>query len=140
MENALRALWISLLGVALAASSISTSPAQDAASQAAPTRILVNPGQTTQTINGSLRGYESRRFTFEARAGQQMDVRLTSNNRFPYFNVLDPRGNAIFTGSGSVNPGTFSDRLALSGNHTIDVYLMRAQRQNSVVHARCNGI
>src|SRR5216683_3203418 len=128
----MRLVRVSLVAVALAASNAGFPSAQE--QSVAPTRILTNPGQTTQSIEGSLKGYEGRRFIFAGRPGRQMDVRLTSNNRFLYFNVLDPRGNAVFNGSASADPGRFSDRLDLAGSYAIDLYLMRneARRASTV--------
>lgn len=115
-----------MMSVLAAAILASAAPLRAQQTDAPPTRLLlVRAGQTTQTVTGTIRGRGESRYALAGRAGDRLDVRVTSPNRFLYFNVLGPGGDALYVGSGEANPGHASVRLPAAGRYTLVVYLMR---------------
>lgn len=87
-------------------------------------RVQFAPGASAKAITGKIKGYDGARYLIGARAGQTLTVTLKTSNASSYFNVTAPGADAaMFVGSTSGN--TFSARLAATGDHVIDVYLMR---------------
>ena len=90
-------------------------------------------GQSSATIEGTVKGYQTIDYTLRARAGQNMNVTLKTSNGANYFNVLPPGSNdeAIFVGSSDGND--WAGVLPADGDYKIRVYLMRsAARRNEV--------
>jgi len=87
-------------------------------------QVQFQPGKTSASIKGHLKGDETVDYLLRAAAGQTMDVTLKASNLFTYFNVLPPNDEtALFVGSSSGNH--FADALPKDGEYTIRVYLMR---------------
>jgi hypothetical protein len=83
-------------------------------------------GATHVTKSGRIRGDESVQYVVNVRAGQRLAVSMSSDNGMAYFNVLPPGSReAIFIGPGEADP-SFDRIVERSGNHVIDVYLIRA--------------
>jgi hypothetical protein len=99
-------------------------------------------GESSTTIKGSLKGYETVDYKLRANAGQAMSVTLKTNNSANYFNVLPPGSKdvAVFVGSTSGNEWT--GKLETDGEYTVRVYLMRsaARRDEKANYALTVGV
>jgi len=88
-------------------------------------------GASSATLKGTIKGDRIVDYRLRARAGQTLSVSLKTDHGANYFNVLSPgsRDEAIFIGS---TQGTaWSGQLAMDGEYTVRVYLMRsAARRN----------
>ena len=81
-------------------------------------------GSSGTTIEGSITGDESVRYSVGVSAGQVMDVQLDTDNASNYFNITAPGASeALYNGSISGNGTSFV--VPSSGNYVVDVYLMR---------------
>lgn len=87
-------------------------------------------GKSEATIKGSIQGYEVVDYTLRAKAGQQMQVMLSTRHGANYFNVLPPGSEAaLFVGSSSGKD--WQGVLPDDGEYRVRVYLMRsAARRN----------
>lgn len=86
--------------------------------------IRFERGASSATRRGALKGYETRTYYLDVRAGQSLAVSLQTSNRSGYFNITAPRATqALFNGSSSGL--RYNGRAAVSGRYKIDVYLMR---------------
>lgn len=94
--------------------------------------VKFGTGQASATIEGSLKGYDTNRYLLGAKAGQRMSIKLKPSNLACYFNVIEPNADsAIFIGSTS--GFEYSGALRVSGQHRVEVYLMRsAARRNEI--------
>lgn len=92
--------------------------------------IRFDRGATFKTLTGTIRGYDGVKYLVGAAAGQVMSVLFKPGNRACYMNVAAPGSEtAIFNGSSTGNE--YAGNLQVSGNCTIQVYLMRsAARRN----------
>lgn len=87
-------------------------------------RVQFAPGASAKAIAGRIKGYDGVRYLVGAEAGQTLTVTLKSTNASTNFNVTAPGADAaLFVGSTSGK--RFSRKLAASGDHVVDVYLMR---------------
>lgn len=94
-------------------------------------------GASSTTIKSSITGYQSVNYTLDAKSGQNMTVKLKTNNGSNYFNIYapgkGPGDQGMFNSSTSGN--SFSGVLPASGTYTISVYLMRnAARRNETAN------
>ncbi|WP_200940939.1 hypothetical protein [Devosia sp. Leaf420] len=81
-------------------------------------------GTSGTTVEDSITGNESVRYSIGVSAGQTMDVQLDTDNSSNYFNITAPGASeALFNGSISGNDTSLV--VPSSGNYIIDVYLMR---------------
>ncbi|MEM8572375.1 MAG: SH3 domain-containing protein [Pseudomonadota bacterium] len=91
-------------------------------------------GTTGTTINDTIIGYGTVTYSLGAEAGQRMRVTLTPSNLATYFNVYGPGnapGDAALANSGlggemMAEINLFDAVLPLSGEYTIQVYMMRS--------------
>jgi hypothetical protein len=100
-------------------------------------RVQFEPGASSATIEGSIKGYETIDYILNAKEGQYMNVSMATKNGANYFNILEPGETevAIFVGSSSGNQ--FEGVTKKSGDYKIRVYLMRsAARRNEVANYR----
>lgn len=99
--------------------------ATHAVAQIITTNLAFARGQTSATVNGAIRGDQTRDYVVRASAGQVMSVRM-SGSPIVYFNVTPPgsNGEAIHIGSDAGN--SFSGTLSVSGAYIVRVYQMRA--------------
>lgn len=108
-----------LLSIALAGSMLTPALAQ-----VRNETVRFPRGTSGTTIEDSIRGNESVRYSIGVLAGQTMDVQLDTDNSSTYFNIAAPGASeALFNGSISGNSTSFV--VPSSGNYIIDVYLMR---------------
>ncbi len=94
--------------------------------------VKFGAGQNAATLKGRLKGNDTNTYLLGAKAGQTMSITFSPSNLSCYFNLLEPGADsAVFIGSTSGNE--FSGSLQKSGQHRVDVYLMRnAARRNEV--------
>lgn len=86
--------------------------------------IRFERGAASATRRGAIKGYETRTYFLDVRAGQPVTVSLQSSNRSGYFNITAPRADqALF--NGSTSGARYQGRAAVSGRYKIEVYLMR---------------
>ena len=92
--------------------------------------VRFKPGATSTTLSGTIRGYDGTKYSVGATAGQVMSVLFKPSNRSCYMNVWVPGADsAAFDGAATGNE--YSANLAVTGNYTIQIYLMRnAARRN----------
>ena len=111
-----------LAGTALA---LAVPIATQAIAQIITTNLVFARGQSSATVNGTIRGDQIRDYVVRASAGQVMTVRM-SGSPIVYFNVMPPgsNGEGIHTGSDAGN--NFSGTLSVSGAYIVRVYQMRA--------------
>jgi len=91
-------------------------------------RVQFARGATSATLQGTIAGWQSINYRLGAAAGQTLRVSIRTSNTSAYFNVYAPgqepgRGEAMFIGSSAGDSMTAP--LTASGEHTIQVYLMR---------------
>ncbi len=112
--------------LALAMLSASVGVAQDARNET----VRFDRGTSGTTIQDSITGYETVRYSVGVTAGQRMSVQLDTFHPSTYFNITAPGAQAaLFIGSIEGNGTSFV--IPSSGNYIIDVYMMRnAARRN----------
>jgi len=86
--------------------------------------VLIYKDQNHLSFKHSIQGYNFVDYVFEAKAGQSVDIRLSSTNLSNYFNLQHAEETtALFIGSTSGNH--YKAILPKHGQYTIRVYLMR---------------
>jgi hypothetical protein len=96
-------------------------------------RVRFAAGTHSATVTGTVRGYAYRDYVVNARAGQTIDVKLTSANDFAVFTVFLPNGDNL---EGAMESNKFSGELPSNGNYKIRVMMMRAEarRRGSIAN------
>jgi hypothetical protein len=92
------------------------------ASQKQPQRIRFERGKSSATIHGHLAGFDTQDYVVGARAGQQMDIRLTASNPETYFVLYSIKGNATDMNE----TDHYSLETTESGDYVIRVFMMRS--------------
>ena len=88
---------------------------------------------TSKEIEGSLKGYASVRYVVDAKAGQNLQVRLRPTKADAYFDIMPPDdGRALHAGR---NGDFWSGVLPTSGMYTINVYQMRSAARRGALAA-----
>ncbi|MGI9366058.1 MAG: hypothetical protein ACR2O8_12800 [Rhizobiaceae bacterium] len=89
-------------------------------------------GNYGATVNGTIKGDEYFDYRLDAKAGQQMSVKLdvsgTNGHGTAYFNILPPGSDGVAIYNASVNGNTTTTDLPENGTYTIRVYLMGNDR------------
>ena len=103
------------------------------AREARDVQVHFEPGSSATTIKETIIGYQTINYKLRARAGQSMLVNLASSNESNYFNIYapgkGPGDEAIFIGS--MRGSRYDELLAMDGEYTVQVFLMRnAARRN----------
>lgn len=128
----MRLLRATTLAVLASLAAAPAALAQDARQEV----VRFAPGTSGTTINGSITGYGSVRYSVGVGAGQTMSVQLDASNPSASMNVTAPGASeALFIGSILGNGTSFV--IPSSGDYVIDVYLMRnaARRGESASYA-----
>lgn len=90
--------------------------------------VQFKPGKSSATYSGTVRGYNGMRYELAGKAGQRFAVKLTSKNRFVYFNVLNKRTDVALESDPAPREVTnWSGVLPETGRYIVDVYLVRAE-------------
>ena len=90
-------------------------------------RITFAPGTSSKAVTGTVNGYTTANYMVSARAGQTLDLKLDSKNRFLYFNVLDASENELPGGPPGGTATEWSGTLPKDGDYKVIVFLMRAE-------------
>ncbi len=89
-----------------------------------PQRVTFPKGASGATINATIVGDKSLTYVLGAKAGQRLQIEMTTSNPSAYFNVTTPGANEAVH-IGSVVGNIFDGFLPASGDYTVEVYLMR---------------
>jgi hypothetical protein len=112
-------------------------PAQAPGAKIETRRVQFARGTSAATVQGRITGDQTVDYLLGARAGQNMNVSMTSPNAAAYFNILAPGENEVAMFNGSVNGNQFEGVLPRDGDYRIRVYLMRsAARRNEAASFR----
>lgn len=92
-------------------------------------RVQFKAGTSGTTIKGTIKGRGTMHYMVGARAGQAMDVKLSTKSTSTYFNVFAPgktpgQDEAMFIGD--TGGDHFNGVLKASGDYLIQVYLYRS--------------
>jgi len=89
-------------------------------------RVQFEKGASSVHLEGTVIGYESVDYVLSAAAGQHMNIEISTDNRFLFFNVIDSSTDeALFSGSMEAEPNMWSGELPSDGDYIVQVYLMR---------------
>jgi uncharacterized protein len=89
------------------------------------------PGQESLAFGGSILGATTKRYSFDARAGQEIEIRVTSAHRSVQFDVFAPDGSRLHRGSAAPEPGRFAGTAPGAGAYAIAVFFSpEAARRN----------
>lgn len=115
----------------LAAAAISTVHPALAADKVTQTRITLPDGGKPASYTGTIQGYDSAEYVFDAPAGRKLRIDFKPGHGANYFNLVqDGKDEALFVGS--LGGNTFDAALPGAGGYRIKVYLMRsAARKNA---------
>jgi hypothetical protein len=96
--------------------------ASSAAAQAKQ-RVRFAPGASAATVSGTVKGYAYRDYIVGAEAGQMIDVKVKSANRYTVFSIFQPNGDNL---EGAAQMDEFHGELPARGDYVIRVMMMRA--------------
>ncbi|MDI7863445.1 hypothetical protein MRS76_15925 [Rhizobiaceae bacterium n13] len=92
--------------------------------------VKFKAGQSSTTLKGSVKGYDSSNFIVGANRGQTLSVLFSPSNSSCYFNLTAPDAQEAMH-IGSIVGNEFAGALPTAGDYTIQTYLMRnAARRN----------
>jgi hypothetical protein len=117
------------IGAVLAFSSVTAPLTAEAAPRTE--RVIFAKGASSKTVKGSIKGYDHVDYVINARGGQQMAVKLTTNRGSNYFNIM-PKGSETAYFIGSQDGNDFNGPVPASGDQIIRVYLMRNDARRGV--------
>jgi hypothetical protein len=118
--------------VAVAALSANVAALPLAAQAASRTeRVTFAKGATSKIVKSSIKGYDYVDYVINARGGQLMTVRLTTNKSSNYFNIM-PKGSETAYFIGSRDGNDFRGPVPQTGDQAIRVYLMRNDARRGV--------
>lgn len=95
-------------------------------------RINFPYGKSSTVVAGAVRGYQTIDYIVNAKAGQHLSVKMTTNKGSNYFNILEPNSNDVAIYTGDISGNNYSGTLNQSGNYKIRVYLMRSDARRNV--------
>lgn len=125
----MKKITVSLMAAAMMTSALAMAAPAWAADNVGKT-LSVMAGQAPKQIRGSIRGEGFADYIVHARAGQTLDVSMTSSSAANYFNLLRP-GSDEALANGSLLGNKWSGALPADGDYRVRVYLMRsAARRN----------
>lgn len=129
--------------IALVGSIILALSAVSLSAFAAPVKpIQFAKGAIGTTVAGSFKGYDDIQYTLNAKAGQTLSYKLTSNHDLAQINIYAPgdkpgKAEALVIGSIAGTAGKL--KLPESGNYLIQIYQMRnTARNNRTVNYKLN--
>jgi hypothetical protein len=94
-------------------------------------RVTFPPDSTGTSVSSTVRSYETRSYVLNARAGQEMAIFVSGDNRFLEAAVISPRGATLYVGT------DWRGRLPNSGDYIVRIGLVRAEaRRNGVGNFR----
>lgn len=105
--------------------------AQAADSERTVRQVSFDPGRSSTTIKGSIKGYNYTDYQFRLGAGQTMKAAMKGSNAANHFNVIAPGASDVAMYMGEIGGNKFEGVLPIEGTYTLRVYLMRvAARRN----------
>lgn len=111
------------------------------ASEIRTVKVRFKAGANSATIEERIRGRETVDYVLGAKAGQYMNVSMTSDNEANYFNILAPGETDVAFFNSSNSGDQFEGTLPADGDYKIRVYLMRnAARRNETARYRLEMI
>jgi hypothetical protein len=90
--------------------------------QKQPQRVRFERGKSSATTKGHVAGFDTQDYVVDARAGQQMDIRLKASNPETYFVLYSINGKATDMNE----TDHYSLETSESGDYVIRVFMMRA--------------
>jgi len=90
--------------------------------QGAPERVRFQRGHSSTILKGRIIGFATKDYVVGAKAGQVMDLHLSSSNQSAYFVIYTINGRAIDMNETTV----WSENLSESGDYVIRVFMMRS--------------
>ena len=93
-------------------------------------RVRFERGKSSATIHGRITGFDTHDYVVGAKAGQQMDIRITASNPETYFVLNSINGKA----NDMIETNHYSVETTASGDYVIRVFMMRsaARRKGAV--------
>lgn len=85
--------------------------------------VIFSQGKNLITLKGHVAGSADVDYVVRGKAGQTLTLRLSSNHRQTYFNVLPPRSELAMRAGEST---AYKTMLPADGEYIVRVYLMRA--------------
>lgn len=85
--------------------------------------VTFEPGISTASRTATIQGYDRKRYFFEARAGQTLQVNLKKNKSTCYFVAFGPDNKGLKGALAGTN--SYEGILQQSGRFGVDVFLMR---------------
>jgi len=108
-------LLVALLAILLETAAVT-------ASQNKPQRVRFEKGRSSATIHGHVAGFDTQDYVIAARAGQQMDIRITASNASTYFVLYSINDRATDMNE----TDHYSLETTESGDYVIRVFMMRS--------------
>ena len=104
-------------------------------------RVRFARGESSATVEGTIRGYESVDYVLGAKAGQYMNVSMATDNASSYFNLIAPGESDVAFFVGSTSGNQYEGTLPADGDYKVRVYMMRnAARRNEAANYRLEMI
>ena len=104
-------------------------------------RVQFKQGANSAIIEGKITGYETVDYVLVARAGQSMNVSMSTDNDANYFNIFPPGENEVAMFNGATSGNRYEGVLPETGDYKVRVYLMRsAARRKEVARYRLEMI
>lgn len=130
------------LAAVVAATMLLAMPDSHAADRITSKPVRFAKGESSATIQGSIKGDAIVDYKLGAKAGQTMSVSLETKNPSAYFNVLPPGSKDVAIYNGSTGGNAWSGKLDANGDYTVRVYLMRnaARRHETASYTLTVGI
>jgi hypothetical protein len=94
-------------------------------------RVAFAKGAHEKVVKGSIKGDDYVDYVVNARGGQLMTVRLTTNRGSNYFNIM-PKGDEAAYFIGSRDGNDFRGPVPATGDQVVRVYLMRNDARRGV--------
>lgn len=113
--------------VALALTVIAAGPAALAADDERTVKeVRFDPGRSSTTVKGSIKGRHSVDYRLRLGAGQTLKVAMKASNGANYLNVIAPGAGDAAMYVGQTGDNSFEGLLPIEGVYALRVYLMRA--------------
>lgn len=96
--------------------------------------LLSAPGQTRETLRGTVRGETAARYVITAAPGEDLDVRLTAANPSVYFTLRTPGGSVLLYDSSYPDAAQrFSRRVSPGGRYRLEVKLAASAARRKAI-------
>lgn len=97
--------------------------------------VVFENAATSTTITSEITGYETIDYVLASTAGQPVSITLNTAHSATYFNILAPHDTDAAIFNGSISGNRYASNLAITGDYTIRIYMMRsAARRNETAN------